>query len=105
MVDWDNVTEELNSAGYSGFKFESGRTVIEELSGEWVVGKIPREGELAHDNLPTIHKFLELIPFISASPTNPDYVPKEIKEIAKQYGLNIIIVSVGDDYVQIALCE
>lgn len=50
MTDWERVIEELQEAGYSGFKFESGETAVPGLSGEWVAGDLVREGRLHREN-------------------------------------------------------
>ena len=106
MTDWKRVMQELQEAGYSGFEFDSGETAVPGLSGEWVVSKIAREGRLKRENQPLLIRILDALPGGGgAVSTDPEYAPRSIRKIANQHGLEVVIISVSDEKVRIALCE
>ena len=105
MTDWERVKRELQEAGYCGFEFESGDTPVPGLSGEWVAGDIVREERLTRENQPFLIRILDALPRIAGVATDPEYVPESIREIAHQYGLKVMIVSVSENEVHIALCD
>ncbi|MFC4550985.1 MULTISPECIES: hypothetical protein [Halorussus] len=105
MVDWEQVERDLDEAGYSNFEFDSGETTVPGLSGSWLAGKIEREGRLERENLPYPWRLLDALPFGSSVPTDPEYAPDAIQRIADGYGLDVVIISVGSDWVRIALVE
>lgn len=106
MTDWERVREELREAGYSGFEFDSGETAVPGLSGEWVTGKIAREGMLKHENQSFLIRILDGLPgdggAVDAASQN---APESIRNIATEYGLEVVIISVSADKARIALCE
>lgn len=106
MADWERVRRALEEAGYSGFEFESGETAVPGLSGEWVVGTVPREGALKRENQPFSLRILDALPggggAVDASPEN---APESIQNIATRHGIEVVIISVSADEVRIALCE
>ena len=106
MTDWEHVRQELKEAGYSGFEFDSGDTAVPELSGEWVSGKIAREGALKHENQPVLIQILDVFSgdggAVDAAPEN---APESIRKIATEHGLEVVIISVSADEVRIALCD
>lgn len=106
MTDWERVRHKLQEAGYSGFTFESGETAVPGLSGEWVAGNIVREGKLKHENQPLLPRILDAMPGGGgAVATDPEYAPESIRQITTRYGLEVVIISVSEDVVCIALCE
>lgn len=105
MTDWGRVRQELEEAGYSGFEFDNGDTAVPGLSGEWVSGKIAREGGLKHENQPLLIRILDELPGGSAVGTTPENAPESIRNIATQYGLEVVIISISADEARIALCE
>jgi len=105
MVNWEQVKSDLEDAGYSDFEFDTGETAVPGLSGSWLVGKIGREGRLKRENLPYPWKLLDALPFGSAVPTDPKFAPGSLRQIAETHGLDVVIISVGDDWVRIALAE
>ena len=105
MVEWEQVECDLGDAGYSGFEFDSGETAVPGLSGEWLVGKIERAGRLQRENLPYPWKLFDALPFGSAVPTDPEFAPDSVRRIADEYELDVVIISVGRDWVRIALVE
>ena len=105
MVDWEQVERDLEEAGYSDFEFDTGETAVPGLCGSWLVGKIEREGRLKRENLPYPWKLLGALPFGSAVPTDPEFAPDGVLRIAEEYGLDVVIISVGSDWVRIALVE
>ena len=105
MVDWEQVERDLEEAGYSGFEFDSGKTAVPGLSGSWLVGKIGREGRLKRENLPYPWKLLDALPFGAAVPTDPEFAPDGIRRVADAHGLNVVITSVGNDWVRVALVD
>lgn len=106
MADWERVREELEAAGYSGFEFDSGDAAVPGLSGEWVSGKIPREGELKDENQPLWIRILDAFSgdggAVDAAPEN---VPESIRNIATEHGLEVVIFTVSADEARIALCD
>ena len=106
MTDWERVGQALEEAGYSGFEFDSGDTAVPGLSGEWVSGKIEREGRLKHENQPRWIRILDTLSFSGgAVDADPENAPESIRNIATQHGLEVIIISVSADEARIALCE
>jgi len=105
MVDWEQVERDLDDAGYSDFEFDTGETAVPGLSGSWLVGRIERESRLKRENLPYPWKLLDALPFGSSVPTDPEHAPDAIRRIANDYRLDVVIISVGNDWVQIALME
>ena len=106
MTDWERVKQELIEAGYSGFEFDSGDTAVSGLSGEWVSGKIPREGRLKHGSQPLLIRILDALSWnggaVDAAPEN---APESIRNIATEHGLEVVIISVSADKARIALCD
>ena len=105
MDDWEQVKRDLGDAGYSDFEFDTGETAVPGLTGSWLVSKIEREGRLKRENLPYPGKLLHALPFGSAVPTDPEYAPDAIRRIADDYGLDVVIISVGNDWVRTALVK
>jgi len=106
MTDWERVRRELREVGYSGFEFDSGKTAVPELSGEWIVGEIAREERLKRENQPLLIRILDAFPGEGgAVATDPKYAPEKIRQIACRHGLEVVIISVTSDSVCIALCE
>jgi len=106
MTDWERVRQELEEAGYSGFEFDSGDTAVSGLSGEWVSGKLPREGRLKHENQTLWIRILDALSWnggtVDAAPEN---APKSIRNIAAEHGLEVVIFTVSAEEVRIALCD
>jgi hypothetical protein len=106
MTDWVSVKQELKEAGYSGFEFDSGDTAVSGLSGEWVSGKIAREGALKHENQSLLIRILNTLSgdggAVDAAPEN---APESIHNIATDHGLEVVIISVSADKARIALCD
>lgn len=106
MIDWEPVRRELREVGYSGFEFDSGKTAVPGLSGEWIVGEIAREGRLKRENQPILIRILDALPGDGgAVATDPEYAPENIRKVACRHGLELVIISVTSDSVCIALCE
>lgn len=106
MTDWERVRQELKEVGYSGFEFDSGDTAVPGLSGEWVSGKIAREGGLKHENQSLLIRILNALPGGGgAVGTTPENAPESIRNIATQHELEVVIISVSADEARIALCE
>jgi len=106
MTDWERVRQEVKEAGYSGFEFDSGDTAVPGLSGEWVVGTIPREAGLKHENQPFLLRIFDALPGSGgAVGTDPENAPESIRNIATQHGLEVVIISVSADETRIALCD
>ena len=106
MTDWGRVRQELEEAGYSGFKFDSGDTAVSGLSGEWVSGKIPREGGLKHENQTLWIRILDALSWDgSAVDAAPEDAPESIRKIAAEHGLEVVIFGVSTEEVRIALCD
>ena len=104
MTHWEHVKQDLKRAGYSGFEFDSGETAVPGLSGEWVVGTIPREEELKHENQPLWIRILAL-PGRSAVDAAPENAPERIRNVAAEHGLDVVILSVSADEARVALCD
>lgn len=106
MTDWERVREELRDAGYPGFEFDNGETAVPVLSGEWVVGRIPREGRLKRENQPLLIRICDTLS-ISGGAVNadPENAPESVQKIANHHGLEVVIISVRKDSVRIALCD
>lgn len=105
MTDWERVRRDLEETGYSGFEFDSGDTAVSGLSGEWVSGKIPREGGLKHENQPLLIRVLDALSWGgSAVDAAPENAPKSIRNIATEHGLKVVIFTVSVDEARIALC-
>ena len=106
MTDWERVRRELEEAGYSGFEYDSGDTAVSGLSGEWVSGKIPREGRLKHGSQPLLIRILDALSWnggaVDAAPEN---APESIRKIATEHGLEVVIFTASIDEVRIALCD
>jgi len=106
MTDWERVRQELKETGYSGFEFDSGDTAVPGLSGEWVSGKIPREGGLKHENQTLWIRILDALSSdggtVDASPEN---APESIRNIATERGLEVVIFTVSAEEARIALCD
>ncbi|SEH63246.1 hypothetical protein SAMN05192561_11616 [Halopenitus malekzadehii] len=105
MTDWERVRKELKEAGYSGFEFDSGETAVPGLSGEWVVGTIPREASLKHENQPLWIRILDPLPGGDTVEADPENAPKSIRNIATEHGLEVVIFTVSADEARIALCD
>lgn len=105
VVDWDEVERELAARGYSGFERHGGGAVISELSGTWLAWEIPRSGKLAPENFPLRWRVVEWLPFGHITPADPSYAPDDVLAIGRKHGLDVVIVSVGPDWVRIALCD
>ncbi|WP_323173243.1 hypothetical protein [Natrialba sp. PRR66] len=104
-MDWERVKKELRDAGYAGFEFNSGKTAVPGLSGEWLIGKVSREGELKNDNQSLLIRICDYLPGSAAVNANPENAPESIQNIAERHGLHVVIVSVSNDKVRIALCD
>ncbi|PHQ46270.1 hypothetical protein DJ68_08270 [Halorubrum sp. C3] len=106
MTDWEHVRQELKEAGYSGFEFDSGDTAVPGLSGEWVSGKIVREGALKHEYQSLLIRILDALSGMGgAVNAAPENAPESIRNIATERGLEVVIISVSSDEVRIALCD
>jgi len=105
MTDWERVRQELREAGYSGFEFDSGETAVPGLSGEWVSGKIPREGGLKHENQAFWIRILDALPGGDTAEADPENAPESIRNIAAEHGLEVVILTVSADEARIALCD
>jgi|APHM01.1.fsa_nt_gi hypothetical protein len=106
MVEWRQVKQDLPEAEYVSFELKSGKTVIPELRGEWVVGKITYEEQLNHENQTFWQRIVGSIPGSGAiACAGPDDVPKDIHTIADRYDLNVVIVGVSSGYIRVALCD
>lgn len=106
MTDWERVRQELKEVGYSGFKLESGETAVPGLSGEWVIGVIPREEGLRRKNQPLLIRVFDALPGNGgAVGTKPENVPESIRNIASRYALEVVIISISTDEARIALCD
>lgn len=106
MTDWERVKEDLRDAGYPGFAFDSGQTAVPGLSGEWVVGRIPREGRLQRENQPLLVRICDALPGNGgAVSTNPEYAPERVRTVAAQHELEVVILSARAESVRIALCD
>jgi sugar phosphate isomerase/epimerase len=105
MVDWATVERDLAAAGYTDFEVDTGETAVPGMSGAWLAGTIDREGRLKRTNLPLLWRLLDTLPCSSTVPADPEYAPAAIRQIAQDYGLDVVIVSVGSDWVRIALVE
>lgn len=105
MTDWVRVVKQLREAGYSGFEFDSGETAVPGLSGEWVAGEIVREGGLKRTNQRLLIRILDALPGGSAVTTDPEHAPEPIRKVADRHGLEVVMISVTDEEVRIALCE
>jgi len=105
MTDWECVKQDLEAAGYPGFTFDSGDACISELSGEWISGWIPREVGLKHENQPLHIRILDKLPGGGAADASPENAPETIRDIAAQYGLEVMIIAVSADEARIALCD
>lgn len=105
MTDWERVRQELKEAGYSGFEFDSGDTAVPGLSGEWVSGKISREGGLKHGNQTYWIRILDALPGGGAVDAAPENAPESIRNIATEHGLEVVIFTVSADEARIALCD
>jgi hypothetical protein len=103
--DWERVRRELRDAGYPGFEFDAGETAVPGLSGEWVIGEVEREGRLRRGAQPWWIRLLDALPGGSAVTTDPAVTPKEMRDVADRHGLTVVIVSVGDGTVRIAVCD
>ncbi|WP_458208614.1 hypothetical protein [Haladaptatus sp. NG-SE-30] len=100
------MRRELREAGYSGFEFESGKTAVPGLSGEWLADDIAREGRLQRENQPLLIRILDALPGEGgAGTTDPECAPESIQKIAHQHGLEVVIISVSKDEARIALCD
>lgn len=104
MTDWTDVTQELHEEGYPNFEFDSGETAVSGLSGEWVIGEIPREGGLTREHQPLWIRVLDMLPG-GAVAADPYRAPTPIQTVAHRHGLDVIIVSVSNEEVRIALCD
>ena len=104
MTDWECVKQDLEAAGYPGFTFDSGDACISELSGEWISGWIPREGGLTPENQPLLIRIWDTLPG-GAVDADPENAPETIRDIAAQYGLELVIIAVSADEARIALCD
>lgn len=105
MVDWERAERDLDAAGYPGFAFETGETAVPGLSGAWLEGEIERSGRLKRENLLLPWRLLDAPPFGAAVPADPEYAPERIRRIAEGYGLDVVIISCGSDWVRIALAD
>ncbi|WP_232701273.1 hypothetical protein [Halobacterium wangiae] len=106
MTDWERVKGELREAGYPGFEFDSGRTAVPGLRGEWVVGEATREGGLMRENQSLLLRIFDALPGSGgAVTTDPEATPDPIGGIADDHCLDVVIVSVREDAVRLALCD
>lgn len=105
MVAWDEVVAELSEAGYPGFEYDSGRTAVPGLSGEWLIGSIPRSGGLSRTRLPIHLRVLDWLPGGGAVDVDPDRAPTGLRRIAEAHGLSVVIVSCETDAARVALCD
>lgn len=105
MTDWKCVRQKLKEAGYSGFEFDTGDRAVPELSGEWVSGKIARQGALKHENQSLLIRILDALPGGGAVDASPENAPESIRNIATQHGLEVVIISVSSDEARIAICD
>ena len=104
-TDWERVRRELRDAGFPGFEFSAGETAVPGLSGEWVVGEVERDGRLRRGAQSWWIRLLDALPGGSAVTTDPKAAPSEIRDVADRHGLVVIIVSVTDQTVRIAVCD
>ncbi|MFC6769142.1 hypothetical protein [Natrinema soli] len=104
-MDWEGVKKDLRDAGYAGFEFDSGKTAVPGLSGEWLSGKIARERKLKREKQSLLIRICDYLPSSAAVNANPENAPESIQNIAERHGLNVVIVSVSNDKVRIALCD
>ena len=106
MADWDRLTTELREAGDSGFEFDSGGTAVPGLSGEWVVGRIPREGALKRENQSILLRVCDALSLGGgAVSADPEDAPEPVRHIADRHGLDVVIVDVSRKSVRVALCD
>jgi hypothetical protein len=106
MVKWKQIKQELREVGYASFEFDSGKTVIPELQGEWVVGKVTYEEQSNDENQSLWQRIVGSFP--GSGPVacaGPDDVPNDIHTLADRYDLNVVIVGVSSGYIRVALCE
>lgn len=106
MRKWKEVKRDLQAAGYRGFEFDSGETVIPELRGKWVVGKITPKDHFDGEDQSLWQQLTSLLGGSNVvACAGPADVPDPIRIIADRYDLNVVIVSVSSEYIRIALCE
>lgn len=104
MTDWERVTTDLREAGYPGFAFDSGETAVPGLSGEWVVGQIPREGALKCENQSLLLRVCDALSVGGgAVSADPEDAPEGVRRIADRHGLDVVIVDVSRKSVRVAL--
>ena len=102
-TDWDRVRRELRDAGYPGFAFDAGETAVPGLSGEGMIGEIEREGRLRSGAQSWLVRLLDALPGGSAVTTDPTAAPAGIRDVAARHGLTVVIVSVADETVRVAV--
>ncbi|MFC6732980.1 MULTISPECIES: hypothetical protein [unclassified Haladaptatus] len=103
MPDWSHVERDLAAVDYEDFEFDSGKTAVPGLSGEWLVGKIDRQGPLKRENLSLRLRLWDALPGVASIPTEPEYAPANIREIAARHELDVVLISAGRDWVRVAL--
>jgi len=107
MTDWSRVLEDLAEAGSPRFEFDSGDTAIPSLSGEWVVGRVPRDSFAFENEDPDdgpVATLVGLFP-VTSTPTDPALAPDPVRRVAAAHDLDVVVVSGDDEAVWTALCD
>jgi hypothetical protein len=108
MTDWERVCRALADAGHPEFEYEEGETVIPGLSGEWVVGRVPRSAfeSLDPEEEPSSvwSRLVGALP-VRCVPTDPERAPSGVRRVAADHGLDVVVVSVNSGGVRVALCD
>lgn len=104
-TDWERVRRELREAEVSGFEFDAGETAVPGLSGEWVIGEIEREQGLRHGAQSVWIRLFDALPGGNVITADPNAAPVEIRDVADRHGLVVVIVSVTDRTVRVAVCD
>jgi len=50
-------------------------------------------------------RLVDSLPSGAAAPTDPEFAPEGIRRVGERHGLNVVTVSVGTDWVRIAVVE
>ena len=103
--DWERVQQELRDTGFPGFEFGAGETAVPGLSGEWVIGEVERDGRLRRGAQSRWVRLLDALPGGSAVTTDPTAAPEGVRDVADRHGLAVVIVSVTDETVRVAVCD
>ncbi|AHG05227.1 hypothetical protein HALDL1_07320 [Halobacterium sp. DL1] len=83
MTDWERVRAELREVGYQGFEYDTGRTAVPGLNGEWVVGEVPRERGQKRENQSLLLRILDALPGSGgAVTTDSEAAPHPLRQIA-----------------------